>query len=48
MPLTLPAGSPMPQRLSFTGNPEYRGNPLVLDGKAIDAAAKDPVAIGKV
>jgi hypothetical protein len=38
----------MPQRLIITGNPEDPGNPLVLDGEAIDAAAQDPVAIGKV
>jgi len=38
----------MPQRLIISDNPEDPGNPLVLDGEAIDAAAKDPVAIGKV
>ena len=38
----------MPQRLIISDNPEDPGNPLVLDGEAIDAAAKDPVGIGKV
>ena len=38
----------MPQRLIIFDNPEDPGNPLVLDGEAIDAAAKDPVAIGKL
>lgn len=38
----------MPQRLIFFDNPEDPGNPLVLYGEAIDAAAKDPVAIGMV
>ena len=38
----------MPQRLIISDNPEDPGNPLVLDGEAIDAAAKDPVAIGKM
>jgi hypothetical protein len=38
----------MPRRLIISDNPEDPGNPLVLDGEAIDAAAKDPVAIGKV
>jgi hypothetical protein len=38
----------MPQRLIISDNPEDPGNPLVLEGEAIDAAARDPVAIGKV
>jgi hypothetical protein len=38
----------MPKRLIISDNPEDPGNPLVLDGEAIDAAAKDPAAIGKV
>lgn len=47
-PLTLPARAPVPQRLIISDNPEDPDNPLVLDGEAIDAAAKDPVAIDKV
>ena len=39
---------PMPQRLIISDNPDDLGNPLVLDGEAIDAAARDPAAIGKV
>ena len=38
----------MPQRLIISDNPEDPGNPLVLEGEAIDAAARDPVAIGKL
>jgi hypothetical protein len=38
----------MPQRLIISDNPEDPGNPPVLEGEAIDAAARDPVAIGKV
>ncbi|MFM7754227.1 MAG: hypothetical protein ACKO58_07540 [Cyanobium sp.] len=38
----------MPKRLIISDNPEDPGNPLVLDGAAIDAAARDPAAIGKV
>ncbi len=35
-------------RLIVTGNRVDPGNPLVLDGDAIDAAAEDPLAIGKL
>jgi hypothetical protein len=38
----------MPKRLIISDNPEDPGNPLMLDGAAIDAAARDPAAIGKV
>lgn len=38
----------MGQRLIISDNRDDRGNPLVLDGEAIDAAAKDPAAIGKL
>jgi len=40
--------NPMPNRQIISDNPEDPGNPLVLDGAAIDAAAQDPAAIGKV
>jgi hypothetical protein len=36
------------QRLIISDNREEPGNPLVLDGGAIDAAASDPAAIGKL
>jgi hypothetical protein len=35
-------------RLIISDNREDPGNPLVLDGEAIDAAARDPLAIGKL
>jgi hypothetical protein len=35
----------MGQRLIISDNRDDPGNPLVLDGKAIDAAAKDPQAM---
>jgi hypothetical protein len=35
----------MPKRLIISENPKDPGNPLVLDGAAIDAASRDPVAI---
>jgi hypothetical protein len=35
-------------RLIISANREDPGNPLVLDCEAIDAAARDPVAIGKL
>jgi hypothetical protein len=35
-------------RLIVSDNRDDPGNPLVLDGEAIDAAASDPVAIGKL
>lgn len=35
-------------RLIISDNREDPGNPLVLDGEAIDAAAQDPLAIGKL
>jgi hypothetical protein len=38
----------MGKRLIISDNREDPGNPLVLDGEAIDAAAKDPLAIGKL
>jgi hypothetical protein len=38
----------MTPRLIVSDNREDPGNPLVLDGEAIDAAANDPVAIGKL
>jgi hypothetical protein len=33
-------------RLIISDNRDDPGNPLVLDGEAIDAAARDPLAIG--
>jgi hypothetical protein len=36
----------MGDRLIISDNREDPGNPLVLDGEAIDAAAQDPLAIG--
>lgn len=38
----------MTLRLIVSDNRDDPGNPLVLDGEAIDAAASDPVAIGKL
>jgi hypothetical protein len=38
----------MSPRLIVTGNRDDPGNLLVLDGDAIDAAAHDPLAIGKL
>ncbi len=38
----------MGDRLIISDNREDPGNPLVLDGEAIDAAAQDPLAIGKI
>jgi hypothetical protein len=38
----------MSPRLIISDNRDDPGNPLVLDGEAIDAAASDPVAIGKL
>jgi hypothetical protein len=38
----------MGQRLIISDNRDDPGNPMVLDGEAIDAAAKDPQAIGKL
>ena len=38
----------MGDRLIIPDNREDPGNPLVLDGEAIDAAAQDPLAIGKL
>jgi len=38
----------MGDRLIISDNREDPGNPLVLDGEAIDAAAQDPPAIGKL
>jgi hypothetical protein len=38
----------MAHRLIISDNREDPGNPLVLDGEAIDAAARDPLAIGKL
>ena len=38
----------MSSRLIIADNSEVPGNPLVLDGEAIDAAAQDPLAIGKI
>ncbi|MEY4808795.1 MAG: hypothetical protein RLZZ206_3184 [Cyanobacteriota bacterium] len=38
----------MGQRLIISDNRDEPGNPLVLDGEAIDAAALDPLAIGKL
>ena len=35
-------------RLIISDNREDPGNPLVLDGEAIDAAAQDPLAIGRL
>ena len=39
---------PMGPRLIVSDNREDHGNPLILDGQAIDEAARDPVAIGKL
>ena len=38
----------MVKRFIISDNREDPGNPLVLDGEASDAAAKDPLAIGKL
>ena len=38
----------MSPRLIVTGNRDDPSNPLMLDGDAIDAAAQDPLAIGKL
>ena len=38
----------MGDRLIISDNREDPGNPLVLDGESIDAAAQDPLAIGKI
>jgi hypothetical protein len=38
----------MGHRLIVSDNRDDPGNPLVLDGEAIDAAAQDPLAIGKL
>jgi len=38
----------MSPRLIVSDNRDDPGNPLVLDGEAIDAAAQDPLAIGKI
>ena len=38
----------MTKRLINSDNRDDPGNPLVLDGKAIDAAARDPQAIGRL
>jgi hypothetical protein len=38
----------MAKRLIISDNRDVPGNPLVLDGEAIDAAARDPQAIGKM
>jgi hypothetical protein len=35
-------------RLIISDNRDDPGNLLVLDGEAIDAAARDPLAIGKL
>ena len=38
----------MSSRLIVSDNCDDPGNPLVLDGESIDAAAQDPLAIGKI
>jgi hypothetical protein len=38
----------MTRRLIISDNRDDPGNPLILDGDAIDAAARDPLAIGKL
>jgi hypothetical protein len=38
----------MGDRLIISDNREDPGNPLVFDGEAIDAAARNPMAIGKL
>jgi hypothetical protein len=38
----------MGQRLIISDSRDDPGNPLVIDGEAIDAAAKDPLAIGQL
>ena len=38
----------MGQRLIVSDNREDPGDPLILNGQAIDEAARDPVAIGKL
>jgi hypothetical protein len=39
---------PMGQRLIISDNRDDPGNPLILDGEALDVAAHDPLAIGKL
>ena len=46
--LELRSSSAMATRLIISDNRDDPGNPLVLDGEAIDAAAKDAAAIGKL
>ena len=43
-----PRAEVVSSRLIISDNREDPGNPLVLDGEAIDAAARDPLAIGKL
>jgi hypothetical protein len=38
----------MGQRLIISDNRDDPGNPLILEGEAIDVAAHDPLAIGKL
>jgi hypothetical protein len=38
----------MSPRLIISDNRDDPGNPLILDGEAIEGAAQDPVAIGKL
>ena len=38
----------MSSRLIISDNRADPGNPLVLEGEASDAAARDPLAIGKI
>lgn len=45
-PLNRPAA--MAQRLIISDNRDEPGNPLILDGEAIDAAAQNPLAIGQL
>ena len=39
---------PMGQRLIISDNRDDPGNPLILEGEAIDVAAHEPLAIGKL
>ena len=47
-PCCVPTGPDDESSLIVTGNRDDPGNLLVLDGDAIDAAAHDPLAIGKL
>ncbi len=38
----------MGRRLIFSDNRDDAANPMILDGESIEAAADDPLAIGKL